>query len=116
MRNYRLAVAAPPSGPGQGATSVIQRRARKGNRSTMEEGMRKVVSGLFISLDGVVESPNQWQFEFDEDMGAALTTTLESSDAVLLGRVTYTEWAGYWPTVTSGDDAGFATWINTSPK
>src|SRR3954463_10430333 len=78
--------------------------------------MRKVVSGLFISLDGVVESPNQWQFEFDEDMGAALTTTLESSDAVLLGRVTYTEWAGYWPTVTSGDDAGFATWINTSPK
>jgi dihydrofolate reductase len=78
--------------------------------------MRKVVSGLFISLDGVVESPNQWQFEFDEDMGAALTTTLETSDAVLLGRVTYTEWAGYWPTVTSGDDAGFATWINTSPK
>jgi hypothetical protein len=27
----------------------------------MEEGMRKVVSGLFISLDGVVETPNQWQ-------------------------------------------------------
>ncbi|GAA2108477.1 dihydrofolate reductase family protein [Actinomadura alba] len=78
--------------------------------------MRKVVSGLFISLDGVVESPDQWQFEFDEEMGASLTTTLETTDTVLLGRVTYTEWAGYWPTVTSGEDVGFANWINNSPK
>ena len=78
--------------------------------------MRKVVSGLFISLDGVTESPDQWQFDFDEEMGEALTTTLETSDAVLLGRVTYTEWAGYWPTVTGGDDAGFASWINNTPK
>jgi hypothetical protein len=52
----------------------------------MEEGMRKIVSGLFISLDGVVESPNQWQFEFDEQMGAALTATLETSDAVIYTR------------------------------
>jgi dihydrofolate reductase len=78
--------------------------------------LRKVVSGLFISLDGVVESPDQWQFAFDEEMGAALTRTLETTDAILLGRVTYTEWAGYWPTVTSGEDAGFADWINNSPK
>jgi dihydrofolate reductase len=78
--------------------------------------VRKVVSGLFISLDGVVESPDQWQFEFDEEMGAALTTTLETTDTVLLGRVTYTEWAGYWPTMTSGEDAEFANWINKSPK
>jgi dihydrofolate reductase len=78
--------------------------------------MRKVVSGLFISLDGVVESPDQWQFGFDEEMGAALASTLETADTVLLGRVTYTEWAGYWPTVTSGEDAGFANWINNAPK
>lgn len=45
--------------------------------------MRKVVSGLFISLDGVAESPDQWQFAFDEEMGAALATTLETSDTVL---------------------------------
>jgi len=78
--------------------------------------MRKVVSGLFISLDGVAESPDQWQFEFDEEMGAALTTTLETTDTVLLGRVTYSEWAGYWPTVTSGEDVEFANWINNSSK
>ena len=38
--------------------------------------MRKVVSGLFISVDGVVEAPNLWQFDvFDEDMGAAMSQT-----------------------------------------
>ncbi|MFD0078565.1 dihydrofolate reductase family protein [Streptomyces sp. NPDC127166] len=78
--------------------------------------MRKVVSGLFVSLDGVAQSPNEWQFAFDEEMGAALQETLETADAILLGRVTFTEWAGYWPTVTSGEDAGFAKWINESPK
>jgi dihydrofolate reductase len=78
--------------------------------------MRKVVSGLFVSLDGVAESPDQWQFDFDAEMGAELERTLESADAVLLGRVTWTEWAGYWPTVAEGEDAGFARWINRSPK
>ncbi|MGP3970372.1 dihydrofolate reductase family protein [Streptomyces sp. 6N223] len=78
--------------------------------------MRKVISGLFISLDGVVESPDQWQHAFDEEMGASLAGTMETCDAVLLGRVTYSEWAGYWPTVTSGEDAGFANWINNAPK
>jgi hypothetical protein len=32
--------------------------------------MRKVVANLFISLDGVVEAPETWQFEFDDDMAA----------------------------------------------
>jgi hypothetical protein len=43
--------------------------------------MRKVYAGLFSSIDGVVEAPNEWQpaFDeekpaFDEEMGAALTT------------------------------------------
>jgi dihydrofolate reductase len=78
--------------------------------------MRKVVSGLFISLDGVVESPEKWQFTWDEEMAAALAKTLESSDALLLGRVTYEMWAGYWPSYTGEEDAGFADWINKSPK
>ena len=38
---------------------------------------------------------------------------LEEQDAVLLGRVTFTEWAGYWPTST---DEPFASWINSTPK
>ena len=75
--------------------------------------MRKVIASLFSTLDGVVEAPNEWQFAFDDEMGAAMSRTLEALDAVLLGRVTYTEWAGYWPTST---DEPFASWINRTPK
>ena len=59
--------------------------------------MRKVVAGLFMTLDGVVESPGKWQEHFDEDMGEAMMEQLTSQDAVLLGRVTYQEWAPTGP-------------------
>ena len=76
--------------------------------------MRKVISGLFISLDGVTESPDQWQFDhFDEDMLELLQAHIAAEDAILLGRVTYQEWASYWPTAT---DEPFASFINSTPK
>src|SRR6478609_5524553 len=75
--------------------------------------MRKVTAGLFSSIDGVVEAPNEWQPAFDDDMGAVLSRMLDEQDAVLLGRVTFGEWAGYWPTST---DEPFASWINGIPK
>jgi dihydrofolate reductase len=75
--------------------------------------MRKVTAGLFSSIDGVVEAPDQWQPGFDDEMGAELSRMLEEQDAVLLGRRTFTEWAGYWPTST---DEPFAGWINSTPK
>jgi dihydrofolate reductase len=75
--------------------------------------MRKVFAGLFSSIDGVVGAPNEWQPAFDEEMGAALSRMLEEQDAVLLGRVTFSEWAGYWPTST---DEPFASFINSTQK
>ncbi len=51
--------------------------------------MRKVTAGLFGSIDGVVEAPNEWQSAFDEEMGAKLSRMLEEQDAMLLGRVTW---------------------------
>ena len=75
--------------------------------------MRKVYAGLFSTIDGVVEAPDQWQTAFDDEMGAALSAMLEQQDAVLLGRVTFTEWRNYWPTST---DEPFASWINSTPK
>lgn len=76
--------------------------------------MRKVAAALFISLDGVVEAPYAWQFDvFDEDMIAAMSEQLAAQDTVLLGRVTYEEWAPYWPTST---DEPFASYINHVPK
>ena len=76
--------------------------------------MRKVISGLFISLDGVTESPDQWQFDhFDAEMGAALGAHITAEDTILLGRVTYQEWAPYWPTAT---DEPYASHINNTHK
>ena len=76
--------------------------------------MRKVVAGLFISLDGVTESPDKWQFDhFDNDMMATMGSHIAAEDTILLGRVTYQEWVGYWPTST---DEPYASHINNTPK
>ncbi len=59
--------------------------------------MRKIKSNFFISLDGVVESPDQWHFPyFDDQMGAAIGAGAAGVDAYLMGRVLYEEWAAYW--------------------
>jgi dihydrofolate reductase len=66
-----------------------------------EEGevrMRKVVAAEFLSLDGVMESPDKWHFPyFNEEMGQAVEEGFAASDAMLMGRVNYEEWAAYWP-------------------
>lgn len=79
--------------------------------------MRKLISHLIVTLDGVVQ--------FDAVMGtiAKLRDTDEvladffarmaEEDAMLLGRVTYQEWADYWPTST---DEPFASHINGVAK
>ena len=60
--------------------------------------MRKITADMFISLDGVVEAPDQWHFPyFNDEMGAAVDATLGSTDTVLLGRKTYDSFAGAWP-------------------
>ncbi|GLQ12170.1 pyrimidine reductase [Devosia yakushimensis] len=77
--------------------------------------MRKVTAGLFHSVDGVVEAPDQWQFDaFDQELGALLGDVMGKVDTVLLGRVGYQEWAGYWPNATA--DGDFADFINGVPK
>jgi dihydrofolate reductase len=60
--------------------------------------MRKITAGLFISLDGVVEAPDQWHFPyFNEEMGAAVDATLGPTEAMLFGRKTYDGFAEAWP-------------------
>jgi dihydrofolate reductase len=73
--------------------------------------MRKITAGLFISLDGVVEAPDQWHFPyFNDEMGAAVTATLGAADTVLFGRKTYDSFAGAWPEREEAgeEDAGLA--------
>ncbi len=78
--------------------------------------MRKVTAGLFMSLDGVVGSPEKWHFPyFNDEMGEAVGAAMAESDAMLLGRVTYQEFASYWPGVSS-EDQPFAAHMNDTPK
>ena len=78
--------------------------------------MRKLWAGLFMSLDGVVESPNRWVSPyFSEEVGQAVSEGSEAADAMLLGRRTYEEWAGYWPGKTAEDDP-YAPFINDVHK
>jgi dihydrofolate reductase len=60
--------------------------------------MRKIKSNFFISLDGVVESPDKWHFPyFNDEMSAAIGAGAANVGAYLMGRVLYQEWAAYWP-------------------
>ena len=60
--------------------------------------MRKVVASEFVSLDGVVESPDKWHFPyFNDQMEDAIGAAMAASDAMLMGRVLYEEWAAFWP-------------------
>jgi len=81
--------------------------------------MRKITAGLFISLDGVVEAPDQWHFPyFNDEMGAAVGATLGTADTLLLGRKTYDSFAGAWPDreAEGGEDAGFAKTLGDARK
>jgi dihydrofolate reductase len=76
--------------------------------------VRKIKSNFFISLDGVVEAPDKWHFPyFDDEMGAAVGAGFATTDAMLMGRVLYDEWAAYWP--EHGDEP-FGDVMNTMKK
>jgi dihydrofolate reductase len=77
--------------------------------------MRKIVAGLFISLDGVIEAPDQWHFPyFNDEMGQEVGAQMAQSDTMLLGRKTYEMFAGYWPQQPS--DVEPADFMNNTPK
>ena len=72
--------------------------------------MRKVVASEFVSLDGVVESPEKWHFPyFNDQMGEAIGAAMAVSDSMLLGRVTYEEFAAFWPSQEASDEGKEAT-------
>ena len=74
---------------------------------------RKVVGGYFLSLDGVAEAPDQFLTGWDDETDASGKRLIETQDVVILGRRTYDEWAGFWPT---SDIEPFASFINATPK
>lgn len=81
--------------------------------------MRKITSDMFISLDGVVEAPDQWHFPyFNDEMGVAVDATIGAADTILLGRKTYDSFAGAWPEreAAGGEDASMARALGDARK
>ena len=75
--------------------------------------MRKIVSSLFISLDGVIEAPNEWIGPwFSPQLGEVVGSLIAAQDAMLLGRINYEEFAAHWPHQT-GEMADI---MNGTPK
>jgi dihydrofolate reductase len=81
--------------------------------------VRKIIASMFISLDGVVEAPDQWHCPyFHDEMGAAVDRVLGTSDTLLIGRETYDSFAGAWPEreAAGGEDAYFAKKLGDARK
>ena len=84
--------------------------------------MPELVLYTLVSLDGATEDPHRYFPEtgdgngapvFDEDLARFEEGMIARQGAVLLGRRTYDEWSGYWPT---SDEQPFADFINAAPK
>ena len=68
---------------------------------------RKIIASELVSLDGVMEAPEEWHFPyFDDEMGEAIGAAMAKTEAMLMGRVTYEEWSAFFPS-QSGDDADY---------
>jgi dihydrofolate reductase len=77
--------------------------------------MRKVVAVELVSLDGVMESPEEWAFYYSNDeMEEANASGMAASDALLMGQVTYEQMAAYWPNQPGG--VPMVDYINSMPK
>jgi dihydrofolate reductase len=57
--------------------------------------MRKLIESTLVSLDGVIESPEQWAI-FDEEATQRSMQELDNYDAFVMGRVTYERFRENW--------------------
>jgi dihydrofolate reductase len=81
----------------------------------MEPAMRKLKLAMYVSLDAVVEEPAWTRPFWDDELSSLQADYLSTSDALVLGRVTYEGFAAAWPAMeeNSGD---FGKKMNSMPK
>lgn len=85
--------------------------------------MRKLVLAMHMSFDWFVSGPNgelDWARADDVDTG--LEDLINRADTLLIGRVLYEWFAGYWPNAhninpsLSDSEKKFAKWVETAQK
>jgi dihydrofolate reductase len=75
--------------------------------------MRKIVTGLCVSLDGVVEAPETWTGpHLTDEISQQIRSMTPMGGTVLLGRLTYEALAASY----SGRRGGEADRMNNTPK
>ncbi|MDX6741631.1 dihydrofolate reductase family protein [Actinocorallia sp. A-T 12471] len=82
---------------------------------TMPKTMRRIVANVFVSLDGVAETPEKWAPPLlDDEVKGAIAAQLGGGDAILLGRRTYQTFAEAF----TGDkrDDPFGKQMTATPK
>jgi dihydrofolate reductase len=75
--------------------------------------MSKVIAAEYLTLDGVMENPTWTAPYFNDELGEFQNELLTSTDALLLGRVTYEGFAAAWPAMPDAPGAGQ---MNSLPK
>lgn len=88
-------------------------------------GQRKVIVSVNVTLDGFMAGPDgelDWHFQYwTTEMAECLCEELEKADTILMGRITYSAMAGYWPAKAADmlypvEDRAFATLMNNCTK
>src|SRR5690606_28513232 len=78
--------------------------------------MRKLIESTFMTLDGVIEAPEQWGPPYwDDEHSGYAERLMATTDALLLGRETYEGFAGVWPQMEK-DGVDGAAEMNALPK
>ena len=78
--------------------------------------MGKIIVYENVTLDGVVEVPEMWQFRYlSDDVAELIKAQILDTDAILLGRVTYDIFAASWPSRTN-NEFGVADKLNSVTK
>jgi dihydrofolate reductase len=84
--------------------------------------LRKVVLQEFVTLNALAAGPSD-NVDFipestsgDRAFGREQMALFDAIDTIVLGRVTYQMFAGYWPYVTEPDEKPFADKMNATPK
>lgn len=75
--------------------------------------MRKIIVTEFMTIDGVVESPEKWSFPYwNSETENFKNEELAETGALLLGRQTFDGFAAAWP----GRTGDYADRFNALPK